>query len=655
MTIIFSAIFSLFIQAPVPVTTIDSLENSLASASGKQKIILLNELYKQYVNNDAAKALNYTTEALALAEEIKDASGISSSYNNIGVVYKNRGDLDKALENYIRALRIQEENKFVDALAYTYSNIGTIYSLKREYDKALQYFYKANDQFESIGHKLRIVGSLNNIGNVFEAQGYYDEALEYYLRSLAIYGEIEDNSKAFVPFNNIGNIYYNKGKYDEARAYYESSLDMERFNNDLNGQANALHNIGMVEKALQRYDKALEIFNEALSIVQETDNKRLLAIIYQSIAETYFSKGDMFLAYSFLRFHNQAKDSLYDQESSQRIAELESAYELEKKENQIKSLQMESQLQQLRISNDKIIITSGIVILVIGVGLTLVILNKYKQIRRNKQLLEKQNNKLEHQKLVIQEKNQNITESIDYAKSVQRSLLQFQASPEKMERSFILFKPKDIVSGDFFWYADMGDVDIVAAVDCTGHGVAGAFMTVIGMSSLEQIINRDKVYEPGQILMQLNQQVRNALRQREKSDTDHGMDVALCKIDHVSKQVVFAGANRPLYYFQQGEFKEIKGTKRTIGEKAAPDEMLFENHTIDLTGDETFYLTSDGYADQFGGEKGKKFMVGRFKQLLHEIQALTIADQRQKLNQTIKDWKNDNEQTDDILVIGFKP
>ncbi|UII30565.1 tetratricopeptide repeat protein [Fulvivirga ulvae] len=654
MTIIFSAIFSLFIQTPVPVTTIDSLENSLASASGKQKVILLNELYKQYVNNDAAKALDYTTEALALAEEIKDASGISSSYNNIGVVFKNRGELDKALENYIRALRIQEENKFVDALAYTYSNIGTVYSLKREYDKALQYFYKANDQFESIGHKLRIVGSLNNIGNVFEAQGYYDEALEYYLRSLTIYGEIEDNSKAFVPFNNIGNIYYNQGKYGEARAYYESSLDMERFNNDLNGQANALHNIGMVEKALQRYDKALEIFDEALSIVQETDNKRLLAIIYQSIAETYFSKGDMFLAYSFLRFHNQAKDSLYDQESSQRIAELESAYELEKKENQIKSLQMDSQLQQLRISNDKIIITSGIVILVIGVGLTLVILNKYKQIRRNKRLLEKQNNKLEHQKLVIEEKNQNITESIDYAKSVQRSLLQFQVSPEKMDRSFILYKPKDIVSGDFFWYADMGDVDIVAAIDCTGHGVAGAFMTVIGMSSLEQIINRDKIYEPGQILMQLNQQVRNALKQREKSDTDHGMDVALCKIDHVSKQVVFAGANRPLYYFQHGEFKEIKGTKRTIGEKAAP-EMLFENHIIDLKGDETFYLTSDGYADQFGGEKGKKFMVGRFKQLLHEIQGLTIVDQRQKLNQTIKDWKNDNEQTDDILVIGFKP
>lgn len=655
MTFIFSAIIFLFIQPPVANPTTDSLENSLKSAQGREKVILLNELYKQYVNNDATKALDYTREALALAEEINDPSGKSSSFNNIGVIYKNRGDLDNALENYISALRIQEENKFNDALAYTYNNIGTVYSLKGDFEKALQYFYKAYDQFEAIGHKLRIIGTLNNIGNVFEAQGHYDEALEYYLRSLTIYGEIEDNSKAFVPFNNIGNIYFIKGQYNDARAYYESSLDMEKFNNDLNGQANALHNIGMVEKAMNNYDKALETFNEALSIVQETDNKRLLAIIYQSIAETYFAKGDMFLAYSFLRLHNQAKDSLYNEESSQRIAELESAYELEKKENEINSLKMESQLQQLRINNDKIVIISGIVILVIGVGLTLVILNKYKQIRRNKRLLEKQNSKLEQQKLVIEDKNQNITESIDYAKSVQRSLLQFQISSEKLSRSFVLFKPKDIVSGDFFWYADMGDVDIVAAVDCTGHGVAGAFMTVIGISSLEQIINRDKIYDPALILAQLNHQVRNALKQREKTDTDHGMDVAICKIDRVNNQVVFAGANRPLYFFKNGKFEELKGNKRTIGEMGGADEVLFDNHTIDLSDSETFYLTSDGYADQFGGEKGKKFMVGRFKQLLNEIQVLTIPEQKQKLNHTIKEWKKDHEQTDDILVVGFKP
>lgn len=655
MTIFLSAILFLFIQYPVVNPTIDSLQQRLENATGAEEVVLLNELYKQYLNNDPTKALEYTRKALALAEEIADPSGIASSYNNIGVIYKNKGDLDDALEYYFRALKIQEENQFIDAVAYTYSNIGTIYSLKGEYSKALENFTKANDQFISIGHTLRAIGTTNNIGNVYEAQGQYDEALKYYLKSLELYEELEDNSQAFVPFNNIGNIYFSKGDYDAAMAYYESSLDLERLNNDLNGQANALHNIGTIYKVQGSYQTALDRFNEAVGLVQETDNKRLLAIIYQSIAETYFSMGDTFMAYSFLRLNNLAKDSLYNQESSRRIAELENAYELEKKENEIRSLKMEAQLQSLRIKNDNIIMLAGVIISLLGGGLTLVTLKRYKQIRKNKRLLEQQNLALEQQKLIIQDKNQNITESIDYAKSVQRSLLQFQVTSEKLSRSFIFFKPKDIVSGDFFWYAEKEEFDIVAAVDCTGHGVAGAFMTVIGISSLEQIINKEMMYEPGQILERLNTEVRNALKLRANSGTNHGMDVTLCKVDYKNKQVIFAGANRPLYYFQEGAFHEVKGTKRTIGEELFASGAAFKEHHISFGTNDTFYLTSDGFADQFGGKNGKKYMVGRFKELLKEIQSLPIQEQKQKLSQTITKWQGNEEQTDDILVIGFKP
>ncbi|ELR72411.1 serine/threonine kinase [Fulvivirga imtechensis AK7] len=654
MTIFLSAILFLFIQFPVVNPTIDSLQQRSEQASDKEKVILLNELYKQYLNNDPAKALEYTRNALELAGEIGDQSGMASSYNNIGVLHKNKGDLDGALEHYFKALQIQEKNKFTDAIAYTYSNIGTVYSLKGEYSKALENFNKANDQFVSIGHTLRAIGTTNNIGNVYEAQGQYDEALKYYLRSLELYEELEDNSQAFVPFNNIGNIFFSKGKYDAAMAYYESALDLERINNDLNGQANALHNIGTIHKVRGSFQAALDRFNEAVSLVQETDNKRLLAIIYQSIAETYFSMGDTFMAYSFLRLNNLAKDSLYNQESSRRIAELENAYELEKKENEIRALKMEAQLQSLRIKNDNIIMLAGVIISLLGGGLTLVTLKRYKQIRRNKYLLERQNVALEQQKLIIQDKNQSITESIDYAKSVQRSLLQFQVTPEKLSRSFVYFKPKDIVSGDFFWYAEKDDFDIVAAVDCTGHGVAGAFMTVIGISSLEQIINREKIYEPAQILERLNTEVRNVLKLRANSGTDHGMDVALCKVDFKKEEVIFAGANRPLYYFRQGVFDEVKGTKRTIGEELFATGTAFEEHHIPFGAADTFYLTSDGFADQFGGEKGKKYMVARLKQLLKEIQSLSIQEQKQTLSQTIVKWQGNEEQTDDILVIGFK-
>jgi serine phosphatase RsbU (regulator of sigma subunit)/Tfp pilus assembly protein PilF len=643
----------LVIQQPVINPTIDSLENQLENAEGKNKVIILNELYKQYVNNDPAKALDYTNRALELAIEINDPSGMASSYNNIGVINKNRGKLDDALDSYLKSVRIQEENKFEDALAYTYNNIGTIYSLKSEFEKALEYFNKALKQFESIDHKLRIIGTLNNIGNVYTDLEEYDYALKHYMQSLTIYEELEDNSQAFVPFNNIGNIYFQKGEWDNAMAFYESAYDLEKLRNDLNGQANALHNIGTVYKSTKQNEKAIEIFTDALSLAQETDNKRLIEIIYGSLAETYFATGDMFMAYSFLQLHNNAKEQVFNELSDRRIAELESAYEIEKKQAEIEALKVESELQQLQIQNDKIIITSVVIVSFLVVGLSLVIFQELRTIKKNKRQLEAQNIELEAQKLIIQEKNDSITESIDYAKSVQHSLLQFNVPQRNQNDFFVLFKPKDIVSGDFFWFSALKDRHVVAAIDCTGHGVAGAFMTVIGHSSLEQIINRDQDTSPALILSKLDEQVRNSINQTDKTTSTHGMDVALCSIDRKEGKLYFSGANRPLYQIRNNEINVVKGTKRTIGDMEE-NPLKFEEHQLDIEEGDIFYIFSDGYPDQFGGPDSKKFMVSNFKKMLLKIHQKPLADQHEVLKTTLSDWRKGGEQTDDILVIGFK-
>ncbi|WP_185153599.1 tetratricopeptide repeat protein, partial [Fulvivirga lutimaris] len=633
--------------------TIDSLENQLESAEGKNKVIVLNELYKQYVNNDPAKALDYTNQALELAKEINDPSGMASSYNNIGVLNKNRGQLDDALDSYLKSVRIQEENKFEDALAYTYNNIVTIYSLKAEFEKALEYFNKALEQFESIDHKLRIIGTLNNIGNVYTDLEEYDYALKYYMQSLTIYEELEDNSQAFVPFNNIGNIYFQRGEWDNAMAFYESAFDLEKLHNDLNGQANALHNIGTVYKSTKQNEKAIEIFTDALSLAQETDNKRLIEIIYGSLAETYFASGDMFMAYSFLQLHNNAKEQVFNELSDRRIAELESAYEIEKKQAEIEALKVQSELQQLQIQNDKIVIASVVIVSFLVVGLSLVIFQELRTIKKNKKQLEAQNIKLENQKLIIQEKNDSITESIDYAKSVQRSLLQFNVPENYQSDFFVLFKPKDIVSGDFFWFSALKDRHVVSAIDCTGHGVAGAFMTVIGHSSLEQIINQDQETSPSVILTKLDEQVRNSINQTDKATSTHGMDVALCSIDRKKGKLYFSGANRPLYQIRNNEIHVVKGTKRTIGDMDE-NPLKFEEHQLDIEEGDIFYIFSDGYPDQFGGPDNKKFMVSNFKKMLLEIHQKPLDDQHKELKTRLNDWRNEGEQTDDILVMGFK-
>ena len=651
--------FKLFIlsillyQTPVTNPTVDSLNNAMEFATNREKVILLNELYKQYANNDPIKAMEYTTEALNLAEEIGDASGMASSYNNIGVLNKNRGNLDEALKSYLKSVMIEEENGFDDALPYTYNNIGTIYSLKGEFEKALEYFNKALEQFQSIDHKLRIIGTLNNIGNVYSDLNQYDFALMNYLKSLEIYETLDDNSQAFVPFNNIGNIYFQKGELENAMAFYESALDLEKLNNDTNGQANALHNIGTVYKANKENDKAIEIFNEALSLATDTDNKRLVEIIYGSLAETYFSKGDMFLAYSFLQLHNNTKEQVYNELSNRRIAEMENQFELDKKESEIKELKIKSELQELRIQNDKIIIASAIIVAFLVVGLSLVIWQELKTIKKNKKQLEAQNEKLEQQKLIIQEKNDSITESIDYAKSVQGSLLKYNVPDKFKDDFFVLFRPKDIVSGDFFWYSQAGGKHIIIAADCTGHGVAGAFMTIVGHASFDQIIIKQNIIQPDKILADLDVQVQQTINQNERMVSNHGMDVAICTIDFDSNKIEFAGANRPLYYFRDGELNTIAGTKRTIGDKNA-DSNDFEVHSIDLKKNDVFYMFSDGYPDQFGGPSNKKFMVSKFKELLASIHNDPMADQKSRLDQSLKDWKGNNDQTDDILVMGFK-
>lgn len=654
MKFLYLSIFTLLLQGLPTQQAIDSLEKQLDKTEGEEKCTVLNELYKRYVNNNPIKALSYTRQALTLAERINYPKGIASSYNNMGVLYKNQGSLDKALESYIAALEIQQKNHFENALAYTYSNIGTVYSLKGDYERALDYFKRANDQFKSIEDNLQKIGALNNIGNVHEAMGNYDLALEYYLKSLTLYEELEDNSQAFVPFNNIGNIYFRKGDIPSAMAYYQSALDMDKFNNDLNGQANSLHNIGSAYKQSGDLKQALDYFNQALSIAQETDNKRILSVIYQSMAETYFEQEDLFMAYSFLSLYATAKDSLYTEESSQKIASLESAYELDKKESEIQALKVESELQQLQIQNDKIIIYGIVIISVLGIGLTIVIFREYKIISKTRRQLENQKNILVKKNEIIEEKNNNITESIDYALSVQRSLQNLNIDDFKSKNLFTFLKPKDIVSGDFYWYSDKGDIDIIAAADCTGHGVAGAFMTIVAMTALQQIVNRDEITEPALILKQLNSHVYKTLKQSARDISDHGLDIALCKVDRVKKEVVFAGANRPLFYFDNNELKEIKGTKKNIGERTEIRKD-FEEHHIAYDRQHIFYLTSDGFVDQFGGVLDKKYMLKRFREFLIKVHDKPLDQQAELFEQELTRWKGENEQTDDILVMGFRP
>lgn len=270
------------------------------------------------------------------------------------------------------------------------------------------------------------------------------------------------------------------------------------------------------------------------------------------------------------------------------------------------------------------------------------------------------------QKKVIEEKNKDITDSINYAKTIQEAILPSNDLKNKLfPDSFILFKPKDIVSGDFFWFAEKNNKKIIAACDCTGHGVPGALMSMIGNNILNQIVNEKGITSPDEILNHLHKEIRKTLNQEEQNESKDGMDIAIITFNSQT-EIEFAGAQRPLWIIRKidnGELLidkemlphliETKGDKFAIGGWQSETERKFTNHKISLSKGECIYISSDGYADQFS-DIDKKLMTSRFKELLISVQQKPMTEQEIFLSDFIEKWRGVREQIDDILVIGVR-
>jgi serine phosphatase RsbU (regulator of sigma subunit) len=354
-------------------------------------------------------------------------------------------------------------------------------------------------------------------------------------------------------------------------------------------------------------------------------------------------------------------DSLFNESSRRAIAELEKSIELEQKEKEIAILRKESQIKDLENQNSQLYMYGSAAVSVLLLALAIISFLKFKQNRKAKSLLEYQNQEIlrskksiEIQKMKLESWNQNITDSIEYAKSIQEGIMNKNNFKENILSSFVFYRPKDIVSGDFYWYSRQEGCDILALIDCTGHGVAGAFMTVIANATMNQIVNEEKEIEPHKILAKLDVKVMDILKQKEVTTANHSMDVALCKIDYGKKTLTFSGAKRPLYVVENNQLKEFRGNNFTVGEYFNTPEKKFTFQEIDLEENQTFYLSSDGFADQFGFNTQKKYLRKRFKSLLESIANKSLPEQGKSLEKEMKRWQGEMEQTDDMLVIGFR-
>ena len=618
---------------------------------------------------ETQNALDYYDKSLRIQQELGDKQGIASGLNNIGSIYNNQGGVRKGLEYLHKSLRIREELGDKNGIAESLSNIGTIYDSQGETIKALEYYYKSLRIREELGDKIGIGNSLNNIGDTYLDQGEIQKGLKYFLQSLKIHEELGDKIGMAISLKNIGSIYYERGEFQKGLEYYHKSLEISEELGDKKGIAHSLHNIGSIYYKKGNFSASQNHAKKSMAIAQELgypDNIKYAAnLLYRVYNKTHKYKD----ALANYELYIQMRDSITNESTQKAAIKQNMQYEYEK-QKAVDDAQHDKQLaiEQEQKKKQETITYS------VGGGLALVVVflvfvfNRLRVTRKQKNIIERQKEEVEkqkdvieiaqketeRQKEVIEEAHKEITDSINYAKRIQSAILPpLRLVKEYLAESFIIYKPKDVVAGDFYWLEPVGDPtsdgSLFAVADCTGHGVPGAIVSVVCNNALNRAVREYGETEPGKVLDKVREIVVQEFEKSEEEVKD-GMDIALCLLNGTTLK--YAGANNPLWIVRNGVVLETKATKEPIGKYDVY--TTFTTHTIQLEKGDGVYIFSDGYVDQFGGPKGKKFKSKAFRALLISIQDKPMNEQLQLLDTAFEEWKGELEQIDDVCIIGVK-
>jgi len=668
--------------------SIDSLlyliDNDLVK-DDSDKYDLLCQVFKDI--NDTESKIRYCDQAIELAQKLDILPDLP--YLEKGVAFLNSEILDsdnyaRALDCFIQAANYYEKNDNSAGLGTAYTYMAHTYNLLGNRDIEKHYLQNAIEIFEQEKDTFRLGYALHNLGYANYSKGQYDTALVVYTKTLDLFKKLNDTFAYFTCLGNLGLVYSRLSDFDKAEEYLLTAIDTlaklgdERAVTDFMIEyANILRQKGEIKQA---FYYASRVFINTDAPVYKRDAANLLAQLYKT-------SGMFDSAYYFQSIYIVANDSIKNIESVQKMANLRTAYEVGRKQAEVDVLE-----KTKRINN---IVNIGLgIILILAIGLVTLYYTNLKRSRKLSVALEERRILLANQSSELKEKNDKITRtneeltqlneeinaqkeeietqrdhlfiqneaitsSINYAERIQSALL----PPEEyfheiLNDVFILFRPRDIVSGDFYWIKQVNQYVILAAADCTGHGVPGALMSMLGISYLNEIVHRREITQANQVLNELRKQIRNSLRQHgQLEESKDGMDMALCVIDEKKKVLQYSGANSPLYLIRDKngtpELTEFKADRMPLGYYQGKFQT-FTNNDIQLEFGDVFYLFSDGFVDQKGGKECKKFLSKNFKKHLLEIHQEPMREQKNILDKTITDWMGDTSQIDDILVIGVR-
>ncbi len=606
-----------------------------------------------YMQSKYNEALDYYNRSLTVSINLKDAHGIAECRNDIGAVYYNLGNYEKALDNYFEGLRISEELGEKDVVIVNLNNIGGIYEAQEKYDRALPYYFKANKLAEENGNMVRVADTYQNIGIIYSQTQKFDSAIIIYEDALKIYQQLNDKRGIMIVYNFFGQVYShayevnpteeNKIKLEKGEEFYLKSKEINKQEiNDPAELCSSYQGLGEISIFKKEYKKAIGYLTEALNLATQIESTNNIRMAHDKLSKAYAGIGDYKKAYESHVLFQYWNDSLKNDQNIELITQMSMQYSFDKEQG-LKDLEYQQKLKRQRLVRYFILI-----VLLIVSGFSVQVFRSYQQKKKDNVLLA-------HQKEEIEKQKEEITDSIKYAKRIQNAILpSFEYAKEILPEHFILFRPRDIVSGDYYWMHRTGNILIVAAADCTGHGVPGAFMSMLGVSFLNEIVHKENLLQPHLILNKLRESVKRTLGQTGKEgEAKDGMDIAMVVVNFDTMILQYAGAYNPLYLYRNGELIETKADKMPIGIYIKEKES-FTNNEMPIQKGDTFYIFSDGYHDQFGGKDGGKYKSIPFKNYLASIQSYTMAEQRELLNTNIDNWKGNLDQTDDIIVIGVR-
>ncbi len=546
--------------------------------------------------------------------EVDDAVGMSRAFNMIAYAEWWKGNYDKAVETALRALKESERSGEKLSIGWANYAMGVFYNDLKDFRQAIGHFEIAIACAVEAKERFIHARATGALGTVYLVKNEWDQATELIVSALEKYRALNYPSGIARALNDLSIIEKNKLNYKKAEELLLEALNIRKTNSLYQGWATTLNELAALYLLMKDFDKAKPILLEAVELCEKLKAKPKMTVAHRQYYEFYRLTGEPWKALEHLEIANSLKEAVSGEQQQNKIKQLQTTFATEKAEK-------EKEIERLR------------------------------------------NIELKEAYDLIEQKNKDITDSINYARRIQQAILpSVEETSRILPDSFFLYIPREVVSGDFYWCAEVDDKIFVAAVDCTGHGVPGAFMSMIGTTLLNEIVSEKKITQPAEVLNLLREGVIKSLRQTgAEGESSDGMDISIVRICRGKGKYLtlsYAGANNPAWIIRNRKLIELLPDKQPIGVYHGSPRP-FEEKYFELEQGDLLYLFTDGYADQFGGEEygkrgGKKFKYARLKEQLIALADEPIAGQSGKLREIFEKWKGGLEQTDDVLLIGIR-